>query len=343
MKKKINIFGIAILMLVCSPSVLNAQVEKVFEREIDTEPYSYLRIDHKFGRVECINWDKEALKVEVRIDGDQKSIENLKEYLEVDFDVNGKTILLSTNYKTGNLKRNGSVDISVMMPAEINLEIANSFGSTYIEHVLGDTDLDCSFGDLKCMQLDGESNNISNKFGNLEIEYIAKGDISSKNGNLEIVKAGYITVESMFGNTEIGAVKHLEIEGKNGHTEIEEVVNLEFEGAFGSLEVGEVSGSLDVENSYGSTNIHNLESSSESVSVISKFGTARIGVDEEILLDFECKVAMGSFYFPEEFSRVTTVTAKMLSKSYEGEIGTGQQKQHTFLEAKNGDIIIYEK
>jgi len=341
MMKTIN-KTIAALGIAFFAFAINVQAQSLLSKQTEVKPYATLDIEHQFGNIECTNWNQNVVSVEVLFEGDPEDFEKVKRNVEVIHSKTGNTIRVETDVNADNILDESRIDIIVKMPVEIHLIIENQFGSIFIEHVSGDTEIESKFGNLVCEMLEGERNEIDSKFGNATIEHIKSGEINSSNGNLEITKGGRLIVESKFGNAHIGEVESLSAESKNGQFTLGEAVDLDFEGAFGSFEAGKVSGSLSIENGYGSSIIHKLEPSVKQVSAESKFGSLKMGVDKNSAFNVECEVKMGSFYYPEEISEMTISESSMLSKSYEGRIGKGNNAGTMTLENKNGDIIIYE-
>ena len=341
MMKTIN-KTIAALGIAFFAFAINVQAQSLLSKQTEVKPYATLDIEHQFGNIECTNWNQNVVSVEVLFEGDPEDFEKVKRNVEVIHSKTGNTIRVETDVNADNILDESRIDIIVKMPVEIHLIIENQFGSIFIEHVSGDTEIESKFGNLVCEMLEGERNEIDSKFGNATIEHIKSGEINSSNGNLEITKGGRLIVESKFGNAHIGEVESLSAESKNGQFTLGEAVDLDFEGAFGSFEAGKVSGSLSIENGYGSSIIHKLEPSVKHVSAESKFGSLKMGVDKNSAFNVECEVKMGSFYYPEEISEMTISESSMLSKSYEGRIGKGNNAGTMTLENKNGDIIIYE-
>lgn len=333
---------VAIIGILFSGLTAKSQEQTLLSKQLDVKPFATLDIKHQFGNIECTSWNKNVVAADIVFEGDEEDFEKVKNNVSIIYSKTGNTIKVRTEMKVENLLDDSRIDVLVKVPVKIHLNLDNQFGSIFVEHVSGDTDIESKFGNLVCEVLEGEHNHIDSKFGNVTIENITAGEIHSSNGNLEITKGGHLVVSSKFGKAYIGEAETLNAESKNGQFTLGEAANLEFDGSFGSFEADKVSKSLVIENSYGSSVIHKLEATAERVSVESKFGSVKIGVDKNAAYQVECEVKMGSFFYPEEISEMHITESSMLSKSYEGRIGKGKSDATMSLENKSGDIIIYE-
>lgn len=333
--------GLALAVLFATAFTTNAQ-ENFFEREVKVGKNTTLTIDNKFGDIQCANWDSDRVHIVVDVTGPGTSEADIRDVVEIDFEASGNEVRVQTEIDGGLESQSVQIDYMIQMPAYLNIDFTNKFGSIYIETITGNTSIDNKFGAVQIGTLEGERNDIEIKFGGLEIDYIKNGHLEVSNGDTEIQKAENLNLESKFGGVELGKVKKAVLEVKNGSMRADKIADLEYEGAFGGVKIKEVNGSVLLENSYGNSEISRLAEDVKNVTIDNKFGKVKIGIHHNASFALICDVKMGSFYYPEEMTRFSSVESSMTSKSYTGTIGKGSSGHSMELESKNGDIVIFE-
>ena len=136
-----------------------------------------------------------------------------------------------------------SISYSIEVPADIRLNVKNSFGEIDITGVSGDIDITNGYGKLTARDLKGTTT-LANKFG-----AIAAFNI---NGDTEIISAhSPLDIQDIYGNltaeTRHGSIKILHVEG-----------NARIECGHGSVRCDDISGRTDIVNSHGKVECRNI-------------------------------------------------------------------------------------
>jgi hypothetical protein len=198
MIKKITVAFSAALLLAASlvQAQKNEKLEFVKERSISkTYPASgnSLSITNSFGHVKFIAWDKNEIKVDIRIEvasSDKENAERVFEGITVSDNQSGDKIRFKTNHgqnnnSCNNCHTNMHIDYEVHLPVTVALEVENSFGNTEIPDYKGSVDLSNKFGNLIAGSL-ASVKDIHVEFGKAQIKSLSNINATFKFSKIQI-------------------------------------------------------------------------------------------------------------------------------------------------------------
>ena len=156
-----------------------------------------LNIDNQFGEVKITTWDKNEIKVDIHIEtsSTQKELAD-KTFERIDVtdkqegkDINFKTIMnkggKDENTSCKNCSNTMSIDYDIHMPANIALNIENSFGSIVIPDYTGPVSLSNKYGSLKTGKL-SKPEKVWVEFGSADLKSIGNIDLTFKYSSVTI-------------------------------------------------------------------------------------------------------------------------------------------------------------
>ena len=260
----------------------------------------------------------------------------------------GRLVLTYKRSETGDLhfinEMADSIEMLVLVPAEIYLELDTDFGDIYVKDLQGDADLSNDFGNIEVHDLKGALQ-MNSENGELILDNIktGRGDISADTSFGEIraegLSAEYITLNSTNGDItggDLDAKKDLLIQTSFGEVKM---VNLkaatltaESQNGKISLEDGQVSGYLIVKSDFGNVTVRSLEAAS--YELFSNNG--------DILLD-GCQ---GSLDLSSSFGSIEVLNAQYAVMNLEtsnGQIsfeGSLDEKQDQSVKNEFGDVTL---
>ena len=165
-----------------------------------------LNIDNQFGEVRITTWDKNEIKVDIHIEtsSTQKELAD-KTFERIDVtdkqdgkDINFKTIMnkggKDENTGCKNCSNTMSIDYDIHMPANIALNIENSFGSILMPDYTGPVSLVNKYGSVKAGKL-SKPEKVVVEFGSADLKSI---------GNIDLIfKYSSVTIGSLTGNSKL--------------------------------------------------------------------------------------------------------------------------------------------
>src|SRR6186997_921950 len=156
-----------------------------------------LNIDNQFGEVKITTWDKNEIKVDIHIEtsSTQKELAD-KTFERIDVtdkqdgkDINFKTIMnkggKDENTGCKNCSNTMSIDYDIHMPANIALNIENSFGSIEIPDYTGPVSLVNKYGSVKAGKL-SKPEKVVVEFGSADLKSIGNIDLTFKYSSVTI-------------------------------------------------------------------------------------------------------------------------------------------------------------
>ncbi len=177
---------------------------KFQETKVVTQTYPVtqddkLLIENRFGNITVKSWNKNEIKVEVKITGfgDSESLA-AKAVQHGDVLINRQENIIS--FKLAKLliqskEYSGSqTDYVVYMPSENSLSVNNKFGGIFLAEHNGPVEIKSEYGDVIARNLPNPGNSINSSFGRISIQNIKHGDINVSHGNLNIGNAGDLKV-----------------------------------------------------------------------------------------------------------------------------------------------------
>ncbi|WP_256014402.1 hypothetical protein [Desertivirga xinjiangensis] len=267
-----------------------------------------LAINNQYGNVYINVWPKKEFKVDIEIKAfgnSERQAAELLDGVKIDEVKSSNLISYKTNiesgksyggvYKRGKDPKGVIIEYTVYMPGGNPLDIINKFGDVILPEFNGRLQVDNSYGSLKGGSLLNISNDISVKYGSVNLEKYVVGSINVSYGSLNIASASGITADVRYGSTKIGKVT-------NG----------------GNLE-----------NKYGSLKIDEVDNNVKTLIINTDKGSVAVGTGPSSNFDFDVTVNMGGFYYPADKTTIISKTADEengrphFTKHYQGQYGKG--------------------
>jgi hypothetical protein len=143
-----------------------------------------LDIENQFGNVNIKTWNRNEVKVDIRIEVSsnvKEAADKMFENIEVEHAKKGNNISFKTDlnakdekgYK-GKHNNTISVDYEISMPVNLSLDLENKFGKTTLPDLQGKVNVKQEFGNLYAGRLT-QPGNIEVKFGGVVIESAVNG------------------------------------------------------------------------------------------------------------------------------------------------------------------------
>ena len=206
MKKMIKPFKIILPLLLLVQLSLFAQNDNENKKKYDfvktksvNKSYNVsssdkLNIKNSFGKVEVHTWNRNEIKVDVKIEvfaNTSDLAQKVLDKISVKDEQNGREISFETSMKNINNskgeKSSMSIDYNIYMPASNPLQINNEFGATIVPDYKGEVDLTSKFGSLTTGNLPNVKK-INVEFGKGDFKDITDGSVSVKYSKAQFAK-----------------------------------------------------------------------------------------------------------------------------------------------------------
>jgi len=283
---------------------------KVVDKTFDISSNARLVVDHEFGEVRCSNWNKNEIHVvatvRVNTDNDSKAQKIIDKVI---VNVKGSNSKVETecslNSKGGKDKDfKISIDLDIMMPKSVSVEMENNFGVIYIEAVEGSAVVSCEYGTLEIGSLLNKENAIDVEFGSAKIRNVNACEVEASYSKLSIGDANNMSIESDYSDVEINSVNELSIEVDGGQLSIDEVDYIELEANMSDIKIGVLSEAISAEVEYGSLEIGLIDKGFKSVEMDNSYGSVNLNFSKDVSYNLQAQSVYGSVNYPENNAEI---------------------------------------
>lgn len=264
---------------------------------IEVKDKSKLKIINGFGHVNVKKGQEKNIKVnmlvKMRHNYEEKEAERIASDMLKIINDSSDTIKLINNrekYTVNNQVKNLEVDLDIMIPYDMELDITNKYGeimvndcgksaiisnkhgNVFIDTLNGNIDVKNSYGEVEVADVQGNVK-IENRHGKVLANQISKdisvaaeygavkindiggnADISNSHEPIDAEKiGGNLTIESRYCELDIDEVnKDLKINGKHGNIQCEKIGGgVRINNEHGSIKLAHANKSVDIKNKYG--------------------------------------------------------------------------------------------
>lgn len=345
--KKLNVLLVVAALFALSAGAKADEVEKTLaQQKFEVADNALLEINHKFGEIKCTNWDENAISVKVSATVKASSTDKANKLIDrisvkLDGDKNGVSVESNFSENLFNGKKDQvSIDIEIMMPKNIRLELKHKFGNAYIETVNGETSIDSEYGSIEIKALTSEINDVEIGFGEAKINYLYRGDLKISYSTITIDESDELSLESSYSNVSIDKIQKLDIENEGGNVDLGEVGVIELSSKFSDFKIGKLNVSMRADTEYGSLRAKNISNQFSDITVENSFGSVTLNFENEAVFDIEATMEFCNLNYPQDKAQFSKRIQESSDKYYKGTMGGSSAKASVTLESSFGNVDI---
>jgi len=328
MKSKKLLFGIflALAGFFIIPSVSNAEeLTKNFKKEFKVEKGTILRIDNRFGQVNIENWDKNSVLIEVEVTVEHSSKDRAEKMLssisvtldQIGNEISGITKVEDNIMKSfANINFNSSsskelsIDYKVKMPKNLDINLSNKFGDTFIDELTGRSTIEIKYGNLKANRIIYGSEDplsmLTIGYGNASIDEVDWMRFDIKYANVDIVKSKALVMLSKFSKISVDQASSIVVDSKYDTYTIGAIANIVGESGYTTYRIKSLDKKLDIESKYGDVRIEAVNNLFESISFVGSYSSIYAPISSGISYELDGEASFGSISYntPTRVSRI---------------------------------------
>lgn len=314
------------------------KISKSYEVKSDVK----LAIENSFGRVHINTWDQNKITVDIEIIARMNNENRAQDLIDkIQIEIGESSSEVSFETRLGNLKNRDreefEINYKVNMPKDNPLKLKNSFGGNFIGDLMGESEINISYGDFKIEKLFGLSD-VKISFSDGFIELIKKGEVEIKYSDVEIGELGVVRLEQGFSDVEIEKIGTVNLTSKYGDVEIGTVQGIKGYVGYSDFSIDRLEVELDIEASYsGGFTINEVAKDFSKIVIDGKFSDYRISFEDGANFTFETKLSFSDFsYSGLDFDFDYKIKEDFNSR-YKGKIGNGSGG-YVKVDTSYGDI-----
>lgn len=333
------------------------QHTKEINKEYDINAETIIDIENKYGDVNVVNWNKDKVRFEIVITVDHQKEDKAKElldYITVNFTESNNTIKAVTEiddkfnrsggiFNFSSATKEFSIDYTVKMPKNSNLDLANKYGNVYIDEITGKANIEVKYGNLKANKILRDNTKplsrvyLAYSDGRIkEVEWL-KYEI--KYGKLELEKSKALIGVSKYSKLFIDENSSVVCESKYDKYEIDHISNFVCESKYTDFKFGQLDKQLDVITKYGDVRVDKISKGFEKIKIDNGYGQIRLGIDPGASYHFNGEADYADINYPNGHN--LNKTEKNTEMKVSGIIGEDKDtKSEVIIQTKYGNVRL---
>ncbi len=348
--KTFKFLMMAALIGIFSGQVLAEKDEftKKISKSFDVNKDALLTIENKFGKIQCVNWDRNNISIEVTITVDASTQDKANKIFDkIGIEISGTSSQVTARTDLGDNMFNKndndlSIDYLISMPKTVSIDLDNKFGDILVDVVTGSAKIELGYGTIKCKSLEGNTNDLDIKFSEGSINYIKSSSVHIQYTDLNINEAGDMTADSKFSDFDIGSIDVLTLKSGYDDDQIGQVRDIDVHASFSDMEIQSLGERIVADFDYGGLKIKETGKNFKLIDLTNSFSDANIGFYNDASFRLSATIKMGDISYPRDKARLSVVDVSYTSSKYEGVIGDNQDTvSKVVIDSKNSGVTLY--
>ncbi|SMD35475.1 hypothetical protein SAMN04488029_2536 [Reichenbachiella faecimaris] len=365
-----RVWGKAILILIgviLAAYVTHAQsrtLVKNISQSFKVNPKSAVELTNKYGQVIMETWDRDSVRVEVKITAYGKNDETLSKNMErvdVDFTNFGDVLTIETildrnssvfkevinslgDYSKTLISKNKiSIDYQLTIPQKASLKLDNKYGDVYIESLTQESTISVAHGDFKADELSGTSR-LNLSFCKARIKKLDKAFLELKGAELYLRDGGDLVLTSSSSTFEVKTVQSLKVDSRNDKIHLEKATAVRGYSSFSNILIDSMLDRIDMELNYGDLLVHSVNSNFNLVNLKSKTADVNISLDMGSYFSATLTGRDDRMYLTSNFMGMNKTRSSENDKiiTLTGVVGMIKPKQsQVTIEGESGEVTVY--
>jgi len=347
-KEKIMALIIGVLLLVAQNGYAD-DFTKNYHQEYKVTKSTIIKLSNRYGNMHVENWDKNVvdIKVVVTVKTSSKSkADNTFDKIKIEFAKDGDMISAITEIKESIRNTSFSIDYTVKMPKDINVDLSNKYGNLFLNEINGHAKISVKYGSFTINKLtrgnEKPLNFVSIAYSNsvCDIEDVNWLKLEARYSKVSISKGIALMVGSKYSSIKIKKSKSIVAESKYDHPfRVGYVRNFICTGGYSSFEVTKLYNKLEMDLKYSNLDVDEVDSDFELIKVKLRYGKASLSIPEGIGYELKAEAAYGSVSHPggEKISKVVDGTESTVW----GIVGSSSNpKAKIIIDSKYGNVRL---
>jgi hypothetical protein len=318
------------------------EAEKKISRQFTTQTNGYLDISNRYGNIDVAIGASNQIKIDVVITAEASSVKKAQEAVErinITFEESTNRVAARTEVENNtswsswfdNSNVSLKINYTVMVPADIFLQLANKYGNIYVETTNRDLRIDLDYGDIRLGNINAKLS-LDMSYSDGAISGIQNGDLSLSYSDLEMEDADALQVDMKYTDLVMGSADRLKVvssysdlqgndvdevsySGKYDDLTFERVKSIEAESAYSGMQVSGLSTNGRFEMRYGELNVDNIGMGFTRMDINTSYTGVVLGFEEAATFSIDaqnnyCDISHHGLKVTEDIQRAGSSTLK---------------------------------
>lgn len=327
--------------------------EKTIKKEFSVNADAALNVSNSYGNLEITTWNENRTVIEVHIvtnGDDEKKVQQKLDEITIEFSANASLVTAETRFKNrkGSWSLFGSknnnvhmkINYTIKLPVTNKVDLNNDYGTITLNKLEGKAKISCDYGQLIIGELLSDNNSLNFDYTNKStISYMKSGKINADYSGFVLEKVGTLELNADYTNSRIEDIEDLNYNCDYGTIEIDKGNNIVGRGDYVSNRLGEIYGSLDLINNYGSIVVDKLSGSSNNVIIKADYTGIKLGFESDYRFNFTADLKHASLK-GEEHVTLSNLVKEKNNKLYSGYRGNQNADNKISIESNYGNVTF---
>lgn len=344
-------FCIALFPNIFSQDKVVSEINETYSIHKETE----LSITNKYGNIDIRNWDKQEVDVKVQIvvkDMSEKQVEDILKAIKIEYRVEGDKIVFETSYDDnfsknifsfGDGGKKFEVNYIVNMPHSLKIHLNNKYGNIFIDKLSSASIIELKYGNLRANDIKSENKDPMTQLilgyseGNIEMCSWLK--IATKYSKINIEESKALIVVSKYSKIYVERGSSIVTESKYDEYNVGTIANFVTEASYTNFRFKSIGKKLQSKSNYSDFKISFMPASFEMVKITNKYGSYKIGIEDNASYHIKGYSKYGNIAFPN-VGRVNRIQENT-ELTIEGLVGKNDNTDaKVIIESKYGTIKL---
>jgi len=319
-----------------------------------------LYLENQYGDITINGWDKDEIEIDINIEvtdhnnEDAKNIlnrinprfRNTNNYLNIISEISEKNDNLFSKYfrKLNPFsleKSNISINYSIHLPINVEIEISNKFGDVIINDWHGKLKTTLKHGDIWVSEAINSAE-IDLKYGKIKIKSMDYATINLKNGNIEIDDVEFLNLTSSGSEINIKKIDELKLISNKDNGKFNYLKSVRGDFKFSSILIRELGSKINITSKITDLEILKIIPPNPNIEINQISSNIDINISS-LSFVFEATLEQGTLRLPKSFKNIKTRMIDKGRKIREINAIYGTTKSGTIsLTGKKGNITLNE-
>ena len=323
-----------------------AEKTKRYSEKWPVSSVQTLQVVNKFGEVKVNNSGGSDVTIDVLVTVEATSESRASELLnmiKVNFSKSGGTVKAETEIEN-NFKSHQrfSIDYTVNIPADKNLNISNKYGNTIVNELNANGEFNIQYGNFTAGKLLAPTNGsmkVNLAYGKAEISSASDINVDVKYSTINFGEMSNLQLLSRYTVVNIEKAAAMKIDSKYDTFSFEDVEALEASTKYSHFKISTLKKRLKIDSGYGGIRVDKVSDDFESVDIQNSYGQIKLGLGTAgYSIDASCNYC-GISYPESEFSG--NRMNENQTKTIIGKVGR-KDGGKVFIRSRYGEIKLDE-
>lgn len=331
------------------------EFSKTLQKEYNVNENTSLEIVNKYGEIHIEDWDKQLIRIDVKITVEHNKkaeADELLKMINVTFSDIGDAIKAVTEIEDGFGNSRGwfgnhegkkfRIDYQINIPKSISLKLSNKYGNIFLSNLSGMLEIDLKYGNLNINTITrGDSkpmNQIAVAYGKATIDQAnwVKLSLSYSKASFQSCKA--LIAVSKYSKINLDKASSIVAESAYDDYSIGNIANLVLTGRYSHYNFRSISKKLDAETKYSDINVESIPAGFESIKVENSYGKINLGIDPSAAYELNAYVKYAGIIYPEN-SQISRI-AQNAHTTIKGHVGNGKTESTVDINSSYGGVNL---